>query len=138
MTQGIEPEALQDPPNEPRNILVAIDSSAGAPGVIAMAARMSRAMPGATLHVVHVFRTSRLDKARAGAPVPSNTDAIEDAREHLGYSVRSLRKQCRGQVVGHFELGNPSTEVLRKVVDVDADLMIVGTHDNVGFERLLL
>jgi nucleotide-binding universal stress UspA family protein len=139
MTESTGSEAeLQNPPDDPKNILVAVDASAGVPRVIDMAARMSRAMPSAAVHVIHVFRQSRLDKARAGAPVPSSSDAIEDAREHLGYQVRQLRRRCRADVTGHFVLGDPATEVLRKVVDLDADLLVVGTHDNVGFERLLL
>ncbi len=72
-----------------------------------------------------------------GTPT-GNTDMIEDAKEQLEYHVRSIRKQCRAQVNGHFVLGDPAAEVLRLATDLDADLLVVGTHDYVGLERFLL
>src|SRR5437899_2343953 len=105
---------LQDPPDEPKVIVVGVDASSGAALVTAMAARMSRAMPGATVNVVHVFRTSRLDRARAGTPT-GNSDMIEDAKEQLQFHVRSIRKQTRSQVNGHFAMGDPADELLRVV-----------------------
>ena len=128
---------LQNPPDEPRAILVAVDASNHAIRVIGMAARMSRAMPGADVHVVHVFRTGRLDRPRLGAPA-SNADLVEEAKEHLAHYVRTLKKSCRASITGHLEMGDPAHEVLRLVGAVDADLLVVGTHDYVGFERFLL
>jgi nucleotide-binding universal stress UspA family protein len=138
MAQSTEAgQELQDPPDEPKTILVAVDSSSNATRVIAMAARLTRSMPRATVHVVHVFRTSRLDRARAGTPT-GNTDMVEDAKEQLEYHVRAVRKQCRAPVTGHFLLGDPSSEVLRMSASLDVDLLVVGTHDYVGLERFLL
>jgi nucleotide-binding universal stress UspA family protein len=141
MTQGAEStgagSVLQNSPDEPQAVLVAIDASAGASRVVSTAARLCRALPEATLHVLHVFRTSRVDRARAGAPVV-NPDFIQDAKEHLESHVASARRQCRAQVVGHFTAGDPTAEVLKKAVELRADLLVVGTHDHVGFERLLL
>ncbi len=130
-------QELQDALDEPKTILVAVDSSANATRVIALAARLTRSMPRATVHIVHVFRTSRLDRARMGAPT-GNADMIEDAKEQLEYHVRTTRKQCRAEVNGHFVLGDPSSEVLRLAASLDADLLVVGTHDYVGLERFLL
>jgi nucleotide-binding universal stress UspA family protein len=117
--------------------VVAVDSSLGAARVASTAARLSRSIPGATLHLVHVFRTSLLDRSRAGAPTAS-TDQIEEAKEQLAFHVRAAKKQCRNQVTGHFVLGDPTAEILRLSEELAADLLIVGTHDHVGFERLLL
>ncbi len=128
---------LQGPTDDPKAILVAVDASSGAPRVLSMAARMSRAMPGATVHVVHVFRTSRLDRARAGTPT-GNADLIADAKEQHEYNVRSMRKQCRATINGHFVLGEPAHEILALSESLDVDLLVVGTHDYVGFERFLL
>jgi nucleotide-binding universal stress UspA family protein len=133
-----EATALQDLPEEPKVMLVAADASSNALRVIAMAGRLSRSMPAAVIHVVHVFRTSRLDRARVGSPAVPNTDLVEEAKEHLAYLVRSLQKRCRATVTGHLEMGDPSGEVLRLVSSLDADLLVVGTHDYVGFERFLL
>jgi K+-sensing histidine kinase KdpD len=66
-------EALRNTGEDPEVILVAVDTSTGSNRVLANGARLARAFPGAALHVVHVFRTSRFDRAHAGAPTPSPT-----------------------------------------------------------------
>ncbi len=138
MVQGTEAaDELEIPPDEPTSILVAIDASAGAARVLTMGTRLTRAMPRAMLHVLHVFRTSRVDHARAGVPAAS-ADFLQDAKEHLESHVRAARRQPRAQVIGHFAVGDPTAEVLRECHDLRADILIVGTHDHAGFERLLL
>jgi nucleotide-binding universal stress UspA family protein len=129
--------ALQDPPDEPKTILAAVDGSANAARVVSMAARLTRSMPQATVHLIHVFRTSRLDRARMGTP-EGNADMIADAKEQLEAHVRAARRQCRAQITGHFSLGEPAAEILKLCEGLDADLLVVGTHDYVGFERFLL
>jgi nucleotide-binding universal stress UspA family protein len=128
---------MSSPSDEPQTILVAVDGSAAAERVLAMAARITRSMPRAMVHLVHVFRTSRLDRVRLGTP-SGNADLIEDAKEQLQYHIRATRKQCRAEVTGHFALGEPAAEILHLCESLDADLLVVGTHDYVGFERFLL
>lgn len=128
---------LQGTSDEPQNIVVAIDASLSASRVVSAAVRMTRAMPLAVLHILHVYRTSRFDHAHSGVP-QTPSDAIADAKEHLESHVRAARKQGRAQVVGHFAVGDPTAEVKRLCAEIDADLLVVGTHDLHGLERLLL
>jgi universal stress protein A len=138
MVQNPEPvQEIQDPADEPKTILAAVDASANGARVVSMAARITRSMPRAAVHLIHVFRTSRLDRARMGTP-EGNSDLIADAKEQLEYHVKSARKQCRAQITGHFALGEPAAEILKLCHGLDVDLLIVGTHDYVGFERFLL
>jgi len=130
-------EPLRNTEQDPRLILCAVDTSNGAARVLSMAARLARAFPEATLHVVHVFRTSRFDRAHAAAPSVS-PDALADAKDHLEFHVTSARAQCRNTVTGHFQVGDPTHEVLRLVQELQAGLLVLGTHDHKGFERLLL
>ena len=118
-------------------IVVAIDASAEAAGVVAIAARQGRISPDATVHLVHVFRMSRLDRARAGGPAPSS-ELLADAREHLEAHARSAKRQCRNTIVSHLPVGDPTEEVLRLCDELNAGLVIVGTHDYRGLERFLL
>ncbi|HVU00553.1 MAG TPA: universal stress protein [Polyangiaceae bacterium] len=118
-------------------IVVAVDASAQAAHVVSTAARLGRISPDATLHVVHVFRVGRLDRARVGAPQPS-ADAMAEAREYLDAHARAARRQCRNAVVSHLPVGDPTEEILRLCDELDAGLMIIGTHDYAGFERFLL
>jgi nucleotide-binding universal stress UspA family protein len=136
MTMEASP-ALRNMDDDPAVVLVAVDSSNGANRVLAMGARIARVFPQATLHIAHVLRTSRFDRAHAGAPTP-NGDALADAKEHLEFFVRSARSQCRNQVTGHFGIGGPTDEILRLSAELGADLLVVGTHEHQGLERLLL
>jgi nucleotide-binding universal stress UspA family protein len=133
-----EERVLHATPDEPEAILVAVDSSTGVERIINMAVRMGRAMPGATIHILHVFRQSRLDRARAGAPPPPSSDAIEDAKEYLTHCAKDLRRKTRCTVVQHFVMGDVADEILRLAKELDIDMLVVGTHDYVGFERFLL
>jgi nucleotide-binding universal stress UspA family protein len=130
-------EPLRNTDQDPRVIVCAVDGSNGAARVLSMAARLARAFPEAVLHVVHVFRTSRFDRAHAAAPSIS-PDALADAKDHLEFHVTSARAQCRNAVTGHFQVGDPTHEVLRLVQELQAGLLVLGTHDHKGFERLLL
>ncbi len=130
-------EPLRNNGEDPEVILAALDSSNGSTRVLAMAARIARAFPAASLHVAHVFRTNRFDRAHAGAPV-ANPDALADAKDHLEAHVRSARLQCRNDVTGHFIVGDPTAEVLRLRAEIRGNLLVIGTHDHSGFERLLL
>jgi universal stress protein A len=128
---------LENSGNEIETIVVAVDSSNSGGRVIAMAARLSRAVPAASIHIAHVFKSSRTDHARVGAPaIPA--DAIADAKEQLEAFVRSARRQCRNPIMGHFLIGDPTDEILKIVDQTNADLLVVGTHDYTRFERLLL
>jgi len=139
MTQPENDErVLHATPDEPEAILVAVDSSSGVERIINMAVRLGRAMPSSTIHVLHVFKSSRLDRARAGAPPPPSSDAIEDAKEHLNHCAKDLRRKTRATVVQHFVMGDPPVEILRIAKELDIDMLVVGTHDYVGFERFLL
>jgi nucleotide-binding universal stress UspA family protein len=130
-------EPLLNTDDEPRTVLAAVDTSPSAKRVISTAARFVRAFPAAALHVLHVARSTRLDHARVGVP-RINSDALEDAKEHLAYYVRLARSQCRNLVTGHFLAGDPTAEILRSCDELKADLLIIATHDHAGFERLLL
>jgi nucleotide-binding universal stress UspA family protein len=139
VAQASDPAAapLRNTGDDPDIIICAVDTSNGANRVLSMGARLARAFPAATLHVLHVFRSSRFDRAHAAAPAVS-PDALADAKDHLEFHVSSARAQCRNVVIGHFQVGDPTAEVLRLVAELKAQLLIVGTHDHVGFERLLL
>src|SRR5690348_5791432 len=110
--------------DEPRVVLAAVDASPAATRVISMAARFVRAYPAATLHVLHVLRQSRTDKSSAGAPA-LNADFVADAKEHLEYHKRMAISQCRNQVVSHFAVGNPVSEILRTCSELKVELLVI-------------
>ncbi len=121
---------------EPRVVLAAVDTSASAERVVAMAARFCRAFPEASLHVLHVLRYSRVDR-HAGVPA-MGSDVVDDAKDHLEAHKRSAMRQCRNPVTSHFAIGSPTSEILRFCTDLKVELLVIATHDHSGFERLLL
>jgi len=123
--------------DEPRVVLAAVDTTPAAERVVSMAARFVRAFPQAQLHLLHVLRFSRLDRPYAGAPGMSS-DAVADAKDHLEFHKKKAMRQCRNQVLSHFAAGNPTSEILRFCAELNADMLVIATHDHAGFERLLL
>ena len=131
-------QALRNSGDELKSIVIAVDSSNGATRVVAMAARVARPFPEAAVHIVHVLRVGRFDRAPPGGASSAHADALHEANEILQAHVRSAKLQCRNAVVGHFSVGDPTAEILKACAELRADLLVVGTHDHAGFERLLL
>jgi nucleotide-binding universal stress UspA family protein len=133
-----EEQPLRNSGDEIASLVVAVDASNGASRVVSMAARMARPFPQATIHIVHVLRAGRFDRAPPGGGAMGQSDALHDAKDTLQGHVRAAKAQCRNSVVGHFSVGDPTAEILKSCAELQADLLVVGTHDHVGFERLLL
>jgi len=128
---------LKDTGEEPEVIVAAVDSSLAAKRIVAMATRLARALPAAKVHILHVFRTSRFERGHSWS-TETSTAALEDAKEHLEAHVRAARAQCRNDITGHFLVGDPTGEVLRTVGELRTDVLVIGTDDRAGLERLLL
>jgi nucleotide-binding universal stress UspA family protein len=118
-------------------VLAAIDTSTLTNRVVDLAARISRrTWQNAQLHLLHVVRSSRLDRpAQTGI---HSEELLAEASEYLEYHVRIARRQCPAPVTGHLAQGDPAEEILRRARSLGADLVVVGTHDTVGLERFLL
>jgi nucleotide-binding universal stress UspA family protein len=90
----------------------------------------------AQLHLLHVFRAGPFNRpSRVGL---RSEDLAAEAQSYLAYHVRMARRQCPAPVTGHFAEGEPADEILKCARSLNADLVIVGTHDHVGLEKLLL
>jgi nucleotide-binding universal stress UspA family protein len=118
-------------------VLAAVDTSTLASRVVETAARLARrTWPNSQLHVLHVFRSSPVDRpAQAGI---RTEDLVAEAQSHLDHHVRMARRQCPAPVTGHLAAGDPVDEILKRARSLNADLLVIGTHDKVGLERFLL
>jgi nucleotide-binding universal stress UspA family protein len=118
-------------------VLAAVDTSTLASRVVEIAARIARrTWPQAQLHLLHVFRSSPID--RPGQAGIRTEDLLADAQSYLDYHVRMARRQCPAPVTGHLAAGDPVDEILKRARSLSADLLIIGTHDKVGLERFLV
>jgi nucleotide-binding universal stress UspA family protein len=129
------PPSLAD--DEVTIVLAAVDTSTLASRLVDMAARLTRrTWNNAQLHLVHVFRAGAFNRpSRAGLKVD---DLVAEAQSYLEYHVRMARRQCPAAVTGHFAEGDPAEEILKAARSLNADVVLVGTHDHVGLEKLLL
>jgi len=117
-------------------VLAAIDTSPLASRVVDLASRLARrTWPRAELHVLHVFQSSPFDRPEAAGFRPA--DLVAEAQQYLDFHVRMARRQFPGQVVPHLAIGNPASEIIKAARLTGADMLLVGTHELAGIEKLL-
>ena len=121
-------------PNGNFKVLVAIDFSTAADGALRRAITLARGKPS-ELHVLTV-----VDQA------PRSSDTQPEALTALRELVRSelARLSTEGEapgiqrVVTHLLTGTPAKEIVWLAARIEADLIVVGTHERNGVQRLVL
>ncbi len=90
------------------------------------------------LHIIHVL---------PAAPPPSvmGVGVMADPVELLGAGRLVLDGACaaaatrfKGKITGHLAAGDPWREIVQAAATLGADLLVVGTADRTGVERLAL
>lgn len=122
-------------------MVVAVDASAASDRVVGSAAGFAKLIPGAEVHLVHVMENVPAQSAPARVPsvMPTATELLEAARGLVERQARSLRATCdEKRIVTHLATGTPWREVVQLAADLQADLVMVGTHDYGTIERLIL
>jgi len=117
-------------------VVVGCDFSPLAEIAITMAASVAGPVPGASVEVLYVMPSGGQKISH------SRTEDVDfETRERLKAFIEAgLRSANVPQlrVNAHVYPGDPSTEILRLAEDVQASLIVVGTHGRVGVKRLLL
>ncbi len=119
-------------------IVAAIDSSAASTNVAAVAAGMARTLPGAELHLLHVVDAIPRDTSIVDAVFPNPSEALENGRALLARAIADGRRRFTGKIVAHLTAGKPWREIVQFATNVDAELVVVGTHDDGAVKRLVL
>lgn len=105
------------------------------------AVRVAAMTPGAELHVVYVIPNSETT-TRSVKVIARRSDALADAPRLLRGYVREQSKAIEGlseqNVVIHARLGSPADAILQLAVDIEAELIVVGTHGLRGMRRIVL
>jgi nucleotide-binding universal stress UspA family protein len=116
-----------------RNVIVAaVDVTSLTNRIVSAAATLARTLPGAELHLVHVV-------APPGHVVAKGkTEVIDAGRVHLDRVTERMHAVYPGRIVGHLAVGKPWREILQVASDVEADLVVIGSHGKRTTERLLL
>lgn len=125
-------------------ILVGTDYSEASDLAFEGALELASSKPNAEVHVVNVWLPD-LDAIRGAAIDSSSTGLQRAAGELLNYVSRRVAafqdqhgKAGSGTVHSHVRVAEPGREIAQLAADLEADLVVVGTHDRHGIERLLL
>ncbi|WHI53038.1 universal stress protein [Microbulbifer sp. MLAF003] len=118
-----------------QQILVGLDLSEESSQVLDKAAALAGAF-GAELSLVHAIEPLTF---AYGGDIPMDLSEVQDqlqsqAKEQLQKAAQPLNIPSERQ---HVILGQPSTEIHRLAKDLEADLIIIGSHGRHGLALLL-
>ena len=120
-------------------ILAAVDDSALSEHVVTVAASLAHT-PTAELHLTHVVDALPTPSASVGGSavaLPGPQELIRIGHELLTRLVGTALA-LGARPTGHLRLGITWKTIVQLATDIDADVLVVGTHDPGGLERLLL
>ncbi len=134
--------------DKPHVILVGIDYSEASALALEQSFALAADKPNAELHVVNVVQTYG-PQVVYEMPVDSSELAVltvTEARARLTRYVDEALKKFRAQrdvgnilrVVTHVRFDAIADELAQLAADLEADLVVVGTHGRRGISRLLL
>jgi len=122
-------------------IVVGIDYSAAAERALGEAFELSLSKRGAQLHVANVRSAASLP-AELRAARPPWAEWASELREYVAHQAASFEVNAGiepfRQLYTHQRLGDPAHELAQLAADLEADLVVVGTHDWHGVARLVL
>ncbi len=122
-------------------IVVAIDFDDTADDVLREACRLSEWRRGVVLHLAHVVPALHGGQQTLGS-IREETEKLESVPARL---LAWVRERCAAdkalgnpRVVTHVRTGAPAEALSQLCVDVNAQLLVVGTHQRTGMKRLAL
>ena len=120
-----------------KKILVALDVSQEARTVLSKAEDLAQRYGGAELTIIHVIEPMALDNSYESLPVISidiEKALYERAQQYIAQISTELGL---GAVPVRVEIGSVKGEILRVADEINADLMVIGTHGRHGMAILL-
>jgi len=130
---------------KPYSIVVGIDYSPTSDLALERAFELAAARPRADVHVVNVVRLYGMQAVVDGPAEPTGFASVSmaDATALVQRYVEDRRQAFRGsldsvRVRAHLRLEAPAQEIAQIAADLEADLVVVGTHGRRGIARLLL
>jgi nucleotide-binding universal stress UspA family protein len=134
---GNSPSATDARVTRPYKILVAVAFDATGDNALREGIAHAVDRRGAELHVVYVVSDSALS---------TSADALLDVDQSLANAPDELRsrieklwhQQGSVNVIGHIRPGDPAEVILQVAAEIDADLLVLGTHNRTSLQKLLL
>jgi nucleotide-binding universal stress UspA family protein len=130
---------------EPQRQTVVVGIDYSETGLLAF--RRALNLARGTLHVVHVVE-SRIPMGTPAMPVevpPAHVNLDEESatlrryvEDQVAFASQESTPPSVALVVSHLALGSPAEELVQLASDLEADLIVVGTHGRRGVKRFIL
>jgi nucleotide-binding universal stress UspA family protein len=121
-----------------RTILCPTDFSPGSAAATTYAVELARKL-GAKVHLLHVHPLPMLTAPDGGVMLPA--DVLAEVSEASAQALRRLATEWRAkgvEIETHLADGAPHHEILRLAQEIDADMIVMGTHGRTGVAHLLV
>jgi nucleotide-binding universal stress UspA family protein len=117
-------------------IVAAIDGSPASADVAHTAARLTQTFAGGELHLLHAIDSSvEADRATLGeTPI----DRRPRHQKHLDHAVKLILDLGAPRPQEHLVEEGAKDAILDLAAELEADLILVGTHGRKGLNRLLM
>lgn len=129
--------------NKPKYVIVVgIDYSTASERALDEAFELAVTKHGVQLHIVNVRSAFSAQTAFFGAlvPLPPWQDWATELREYVARKVTAFQATAGvapfHHLYTHQRMNDPAHELVQLAADVEADLLVVGTHDWRGVARL--
>jgi nucleotide-binding universal stress UspA family protein len=121
---------------QPLSVVLALDEHDPEPYFLESAANALNALQAYDLHLLTVVELDVFAEA-----LPRRTGALDEAKDRLRAIAAKLvtgRGLAARHVVVHSRAGMPAHQIVQCATDLDADLILVGTHGRKGLQRLVV
>jgi nucleotide-binding universal stress UspA family protein len=123
-------------------MLVAVDDSTFAEEVASAAVGFTRILPRVELHLVHVLEGWDAGLS-ALIPIPpdmrgNHQEQLENGRALVRRIGATIETASGTRVIAHLAAGPAWRAIAQMAANIDADLVLVGTHGRTGIGRVLL
>ena len=126
--------SIQDDAIKPYVILAALSSDETGEHALLEAARIASARFNSELHLVHVIAE---DGATEAGDLISLERRLARAPAALEEQIDRLHRILPARVTAHVRAGQPARSILQTAVDLDADLIVIGTHQRTRLESMI-
>ncbi len=125
----------------PYRVVIGLAFDATGVDALREAFRIAESRHDAELHAVHAVVNTASPSLIPGG-VAALTTALSDTPKLVVDFITGVRERIAGaeklSAVVHVRVGDPASAVDQAAIDLDADLIIVGTHSRKGIRRLAL
>lgn len=121
---------------QPYTILAALAFDETGELALREAARIAQQRPESELHLVHVVVEEA--PATSALELVSLEQRLANAPGQIRQCVERTWAETPSKIVAHLRAGQPSRSICQTAVDINADVIVVGTHRRAGIRKLIL